>query len=209
MKVVIGKKSLAYFLQSYKGPPMEDWYFSMRRLYIFFQSQCFLFLGKYCGEQLCVMLFKIKYSISIPNGVKESTLLNNILDSDALMILWYFSSMTQLFPWEAEENTMDFTFIKKSNSVLSHTPQFHMHIPGHMKMFSFIQYTFAEWMFYFFHFFMRKIGIELTSVADLLFLLEEDCWWTNICANRPLFYVGCHHSVAWWVVLGPRPGSNL
>ena len=38
---------------------------------------------------------------------------------------------------------------------------------------------------------------------------EEDCHWANMCANLPLFYVGCHHSVAWWTVLGLCPGSEL
>ena len=32
--------------------------------------------------------------------------------------------------------------------------------------------------------------------------------WANICANLPLFYVGCHHSMAWPVVLGPCLGSE-
>ena len=36
----------------------------------------------------------------------------------------------------------------------------------------------------------------------------EDCRWANICANLPLFYMGCHHSVAWLAVLGPRPRSE-
>ena len=35
---------------------------------------------------------------------------------------------------------------------------------------------------------VRKIGPELASVANfLLFLLEEDCSWANICANLPIF----------------------
>ena len=55
---------------------------------------------------------------------------------------------------------------------------------------------------------MRKTGPELTSVANFLFLLEDDCHWANICANLPLLYVGRRHSVAWWVALGPRPGSE-
>ena len=63
------------------------------------------------------------------------------------MVLWYFSSTTLLFQWEAEEHAIDFSFIKKANSVLSHRPYLsHMHLPGNMKVFSFIQYTFAEWM---------------------------------------------------------------
>ena len=40
------------------------------------------------------------------------------------------------------------------------------------------------------------------------FVCEEDCPWGNICANLPLFYVGCHHSVAWWAVLGPCLGPE-
>ena len=36
--------------------------------------------------------------------------------------------------------------------------------------------------------FVRKIGSELTSVAHLpLFLLEEDCHQSKICAIPPLF----------------------
>ena len=37
---------------------------------------------------------------------------------------------------------------------------------------------------------------------------EEDWPWANICANLPLFYLGCCCSVAWWVLLGPCPGSR-
>ena len=40
------------------------------------------------------------------------------------------------------------------------------------------------------------------------FSCKEDCHWANVCANLPLFYVGCHHSMAWWVVLGPCLGSE-
>ena len=34
---------------------------------------------------------------------------------------------------------------------------------------------------------VRKIGPELTSVANLSLLLEEDYCWDNICASLPLF----------------------
>ena len=40
-------------------------------------------------------------------------------------------------------------------------------------------------------FLVRKIGPELTSLANL-----------------SLFYVGCCHSMAWWAVLGLCPGSE-
>ena len=32
--------------------------------------------------------------------------------------------------------------------------------------------------------------------------------WANICASLPLFYMGCHHSMAWWAVLGLCPRSK-
>ena len=43
----------------------------------------------------------------------------------------------------------------------------------------------------------------------LCFFCEEDCPWANIYVNLALFYVGCHHSMAWWAVLGPGQGLNL
>ena len=53
-------------------------------------------------------------------------------------------------------------------------------------------------------FFARKIGPELTSVTNL----PKDYCWANICANLPPFYLGCHHSVARWAVLGLCLGSK-
>ena len=42
-----------------------------------------------------------------------------------------------------------------------------------------------------------------------MFLCEENWPWVNICANLSLFYVGCHHSTAWRVMLGLHLGSEL
>ena len=39
----------------------------------------------------------------------------------------------------------------------------------------------------FIYFLVRKIGPELTSAANLLFLLEEYCHLANLCAILPLF----------------------
>ena len=41
-----------------------------------------------------------------------------------------------------------------------------------------------------------------------LFFCEEDCCWANICANLPVFNVGCRHSMAWWTVLRQSLGSE-
>ena len=41
-----------------------------------------------------------------------------------------------------------------------------------------------------------------------LCVCEEDWPSANICANLPLFYVGRCHSVAWQVLLRPRPESE-
>ena len=46
---------------------------------------------------------------------------------------------------------------------------------------------------------------EKTTVNMIFF---KDCPWANICANLPLLDVGCCHSMAWWMVLGLRPGSE-
>ena len=48
-----------------------------------------------------------------------------------------------------------------------------------------------------------RLALSWHLLPIFLFLLEEDCCWANIYANHPLFYVGCCHSMAWWVVLGP------
>ena len=42
-----------------------------------------------------------------------------------------------------------------------------------------------------------------------IFLCDEDWPWANICCqSSSIFYVGCHHSAAWWAVTGPRAGSE-
>ena len=54
-----------------------------------------------------------------------------------------------------------------------------------------------------------RLALSWHLLPIFLFLLEEDCCWANICANLPLFCVGCQHSLTWWVVLSPRTGSEL
>ena len=79
------------------------------------------------------------------------------------------------------------------------------------------------------YFHTAKISFFFFSFCFLFFFLffcEEDWPWANIqcqsssfclrkivaeltsCANLPLFYVGCHHSMAWWEVLGLHPESE-
>ena len=55
---------------------------------------------------------------------------------------------------------------------------------------------------------VKKIGPELTSVANLpIFFLSKvrppSC--ISSCTSFQMFYVGCHHSMAWWVVCGSVP----
>ena len=49
---------------------------------------------------------------------------------------------------------------------------------------------------------------QRSHVIYWFFFCEEDWPWATIYANLPLFYVGCHHSMAWWAVLGLHPGSE-
>ena len=37
--------------------------------------------------------------------------------------------------------------------------------------------------------------ISITSILSFVCVCEEDCCWANICANFPLFYVGCYHGM--------------
>ena len=62
----------------------------------------------------------------------------------------------------------------------------------------------------FLFFFLRKIGPELTSAANTPLFVEEDWPWANICAHLSLLSLwdACH-SVAWWAVPCPHPGSEL
>ena len=46
------------------------------------------------------------------------------------------------------------------------------------------------------------------STCILFCVCEEDWHWANICANLPLFYVGCCQSVAWQAMLGLCLGSE-
>ena len=43
-------------------------------------------------------------------------------------------------------------------------------------------------------------------IWNFLCVCEEDCSWANICANLPLFSVGCRHCMAWWTVCRSLPG---
>ena len=56
---------------------------------------------------------------------------------------------------------------------------------------------------------VRKIGPELTSVANLPLFAEEDCPWANICAHLPLFCMW-DATRAWLDEqhVGPGPGSK-
>ena len=60
----------------------------------------------------------------------------------------------------------------------------------------------------------KNVRPPLTAIFKLIYNIYIFCvwgrWpWANISANLPLFYVGWCHSVAWSVVLCPRPGSEL
>ena len=54
---------------------------------------------------------------------------------------------------------------------------------------------------------VRKICLELTSVANLppLALGRLSLSW-HLCQSSSFLYVGCHHSMAWWAVCRSVPG---
>ena len=60
-------------------------------------------------------------------------------------------------------------------------------------------------------FLFLKIGPELKSVANLVFSpnLPQYIAVYLICRSFWVCYVGHRSSMAWWAVLGPRPGSEL
>ena len=60
-----------------------------------------------------------------------------------------------------------------------------------------------------FFFLVRKIGPELTSVTNLPPSKPQHTVVNPSCGSFSLFFVGCHDSMAWQVVLGPHPGSEL
>ena len=55
-------------------------------------------------------------------------------------------------------------------------------------------------------FLVRKIGPELTSVANLPHFLEKDFHSANICSNLCLFYVWHCHGVAWGAMCRSETG---
>ena len=66
----------------------------------------------------------------------------------------------------------------------------------------------SEWIFSFFG--VRKTGPELTTIANLLlYLLEDDCHWANICAHFHLFCMW-DAATAWLdeQYVGLHPGSK-
>ena len=62
------------------------------------------------------------------------------------------------------------------------------------------------------YFIMTLICVPwISNIEVCVCVYEEDWSWANICASLPLLYVGCCHSMAWQVVLGPcwrwEPGN--
>ena len=55
---------------------------------------------------------------------------------------------------------------------------------------------------------LGDLSHQSTKSFLIFFFCEEDWPWANTCAHLPLFYVGRHHSMVWWEVLGPHLGSE-
>ena len=56
-------------------------------------------------------------------------------------------------------------------------------------------------------FWWGRLALSEYLLPACLFLLEEDCCWTNICCQSfSILYVGCWHSMAWWAVCRSMPG---